>query len=169
MKESILQKLNEQINAEFFSSNLYLSMSSWATSKGYKGIANWLRVQALEEHAHAMKFMTFIEDRNSRAEIFAVEKPETSWNGILHMYEAVKKHEEKITTLINELFNIAVDERDNACAGFLQWFVDEQVEEEATVSGIIDEIRLAGETGAGIYMIDKELGQRVFVDPTLVK
>ena len=159
--------MNKQINAELYSSYLYLSMAAWAHSKGYKGIANWLQVQAKEEHAHALKFYTYIEERNNCPEFFAIEKPENSWKDIIDLFEAVYKHELKVSALINNLYSLALEEKDHATSSFLQWFINEQVEEESAVCAIIDEIKLAGEKGPGIYMIDKELAQRVFVDPTL--
>ena len=165
MKNSILKSMNSQINAELFSSYLYLSMESWANSKGYKGIAHWMQIQSKEEHAHAMIFHAYIEDRNECPELFAIEKPENNWKGIIQLFEAVYEHEKKVTALINDLYSLALEEKDHATTSFLQWFIDEQVEEEAAVCAIIDEIRLAGEVGPGIYMIDKALAQRVFVDP----
>lgn len=167
METAILQSMNKQINAELYSSYLYLSMAAWANKKGYKGIANWLQVQAKEEHAHALKFYTYIEERKECPELYAIDKPENSWNGITHLFESVYEHELKVTALINNLYSLALDGKDHATSSFLQWFVNEQVEEEAAVCSIIDEIKLAGEKGPGIYMIDKELAQRVFVDPTL--
>jgi len=160
MNTTVLQKMNEQIQAELYSSNLYLAMSSWANAHGYKGITHWLKMQALEEHMHAMKFIAFIEDRGGTVEMLSIEKPEQNWNGVLALFEAVAAHERKVTNLINDLYDAALQEKDHASTSFLQWFIDEQVEEEATVSEIIDEIKLAGETGAGIYMIDKELKLR---------
>ncbi len=166
MKATVLQSMNQQINAELYSSYLYLSMAAWANSKGYKGIANWLQIQSKEEYAHAMKFYAYVEERNHTPELFAIEKPESSWNGIVHMFEQVYAHEQKITALINNLYTLSLKEEEHATSSFLKWFIDEQVEEEATVCAIIDEIKLAGEVGPGMYMIDKELAQRVFVDPT---
>lgn len=160
MNTTVLQKMNEQIQAELYSSNLYLAMSSWANAHGYKGITHWLKMQALEEHMHAMKFIAFIEDRGGTVEMLSIQKPEQNWNGVLALFEAVAAHERKVTNLINDLYDAALQEKDHASTSFLQWFIDEQVEEEATVSEIIDEIKLAGETGAGIYMIDKELKLR---------
>lgn len=160
MNTTIQEKMNYQIQAEMFSSNLYLSMSSWATEKGYKGISHWMKMQAMEEHMHAMKFIGFIEDRGGKVDIRAIEQPEKKWNGVLDIFDAVLTHEKKVTSLINSLYDIALQEKDHASTSFLQWFIDEQVEEEATVSELIDEIKLAGESGPGFYMIDKELSQR---------
>jgi ferritin len=166
MKTTVVQSMNKQINAELYSSYLYLSMAAWANSKGYKGIANWLQIQSKEEYAHAMKFYAYLEERNQKPELEAIEKPENSWNGIIQLFEAVYAHELKVTSLINNLYTLSQDEKDHASTSFLKWFIDEQVEEEATVCAILDEIKLAGETGPGMYMIDKELAQRIFVDPT---
>ncbi|MFO7867874.1 MAG: ferritin [Bacteroidales bacterium] len=160
MNTQILTAINNQIQAELYSSNLYLAMSSWANAHGYKGISQWLKMQALEEHTHAMKFITFLEDRNEQPEILHIDKPESTWSGIKEVFDEVLAHEQKVTKLINTIYDLAIQEKDHASTSFLQWFIDEQVEEEATASEIIDEISLAGEKGAGIYMIDKELGQR---------
>lgn len=165
MKNTIFKSMNSQINAELFSSYLYLSMASWANSKGYKGIAHWLQIQSKEEYAHAIKFHAYIEERNECPELYQIEKPENSWKNIIHLFESVHEHEKKVSAKINDLYSLALEEKDHATAAFLHWFINEQVEEEATVCTILDEIRLAGETGPGIYMIDKQLSTRVFVDP----
>jgi ferritin len=161
MNTQIITAINNQIQAEIYSSNLYLSMSSWANANGYKGMSHWLKQQALEEHTHAMKFIAFLEDRNAQPEILQIDKPDAEWSGIKEVFEKVLAHEQKVTKLINDIYDLALKHKDHASTSFLQWFIDEQVEEEATASEILDEISLAGEKGAGIYMIDKELGQRI--------
>lgn len=162
MKEKVLECMNKQINAELFSSYLYLSMAAWANAKGYKGVANWLHIQSKEEYAHAMKLYTYIEDRNEKPLLDAIEKPACSWNNIIHLFEDVYEHELKVTDMIHNLYSVSLAEQDHASVSFLKWFIDEQVEEEANVASIIDDIKLAGETGPGMYMIDKELSLRIF-------
>ncbi|MFW5851171.1 MAG: ferritin [Bacteroidota bacterium] len=167
MNTEIITAINNQIQAEIYSSNLYLSMSSWANAHGYKGMSHWLKQQALEEHTHAMKFIAFLEDRNAQPEILQIDKPDAEWSGIKEVFEKVLAHEQKVTRLINDIYDLALSHKDHASTSFLQWFIDEQVEEEATASEILDEISLAGEKGVGIYMIDKELGQRIQVSTAI--
>ena len=130
LKEKIQAALGKQLNAELFSSYLYLSMSAYFQSISLPGFANWMRVQAQEELVHAMKFYDFINDRNGRVMLQKVDGPPTEWSSPLDVFESTYQHEQKVTGLINDLVNLAVAERDHATEIFLQWFVAEQVEEE---------------------------------------
>lgn len=154
------EALNRQLNAELFSSYLYLSMAAYFEDKSLPGMANWMRVQATEENMHAMKFYDFINQRRGRVLLRAIDAPKTEWNSPLEAFEEALSHERKITAMIHELTNAALSEKDHAAANFLQWFVNEQVEEEANVSTIVDQLRLVGDNGVAIYMIDQRLGQR---------
>ena len=160
LKPKIEGAFNKQINAELFSSYLYLSMSAWLESQGLKGMAHWMRMQAQEEDLHAKKFIDFISECGGRVLLSAIEGPQTEWSSPLAVFEGACQHESKVTGMINDLVDLAVSERDHAANNFLQWFVTEQVEEEASAGEIRDKLKLAGDSGAVLYMIDQELGQR---------
>jgi len=165
ISDKIAQALNDQINAELFSSYLYLSMSSYAAHTGLPGIANWFYIQAQEELTHVERFYAYINSQGQRVILDAIEKPQSEFESALSMFEATLQHEQLVTGLVNDLVNLARDERDYATEIFLQWFVSEQVEEEENASDIIAKLKLAGEDGGGLFMIDKELGARVFTPP----
>lgn len=154
------EALNQQINAELFSSYLYLSMSAYFESQSLPGMANWMRVQAQEELVHAMKFYSFINERDGRVLLAAVEGPRTEWSSPLEVFEEAYKHELKVSGLIHRLVKLANEENDYATHTFLQWFVNEQVEEEAAAKLIIDRLRLVGDNGVALFMLDNELGRR---------
>jgi len=165
LSEKLQNALNDQINAELYSSYLYLSMSAYFQSINLGGFANWMRIQAQEELVHVMKFYDFINERGSRVALETVEGPPTEWKSPLAAFEHAYGHEQMVTGRINDLVNMAIDERDHATNGFLQWFVTEQVEEEATASGVVEKLKLVGDGGGGLFMLDRELGQRVFTPP----
>jgi ferritin len=158
--------LNNQINKEFWSAYFYLSMSNYLNANGMSGFANWMKVQFEEETSHAMKMMVFVNERGGRVILEPIAEVPSEWEGVLNIYEETLRHEEVVTGLINECVNVAIEEKDHATVNFLQWFVDEQVEEEAGVSEIIDQLKMIGCQGNGLYMIDKEFKSRVFVDAT---
>jgi len=166
LKEKMLNALNEQINAEQYSSLLYLSMSAWFQDKGLPGFANWMYVQYQEELTHANKFFNYVNERGGKVELKAIEQMPTEWSGIIEVYEATLQHEQHVTTLIDGLVDVALEQKDHATQSFLQWFVDEQVEEEANVEEILDTLKLINGQGNGIFMLDRELRQRTFVDTT---
>ena len=166
LKEKMLDALNGQINAEQYSAFLYLSMSAYLNEKGLPGFANWMYVQYQEELSHANKFYSYIVERGSRVEIKAIEQMPTTWDGIINIFEATLEHEQLVTSLINNLVEIAIQEKDHASQSFLRWFVDEQVEEEANVQEILDTLKLINGQGNGIFMLDREMRQRTFVDTT---
>ncbi len=155
------KELNFHLNAELYSSYLYLSMSAYASHKGWKGAANWLYVQAQEEIIHVQKVYAYIEDQDARVILEAIEKPESDFGGMLELFEAVLEHERHVTARIRELMTHALAENDHATETFLQWFVTEQTEEEKTCKEVIDRLKLAGDTGLAIFMVDNELGARV--------
>ena len=167
LKEKMLNALNDQINAEQYSALLYLSMSAWFEDKGLSGFANWMYVQYQEELTHANKLFKYVTERSGKAVIKAIEQVDTEFDGIIDVVEKTLLHEQKVTGLINNLVDIATEERDHATQSFLQWFVDEQVEEEANVQDILDTLKLINGQGNGIFMLDRELRQRTFVDETL--
>lgn len=169
LKERILNAINEQINAEQYSALLYLSMSAWFQDKGLPGFANWMYVQFQEEMTHANKFFNYVHERGGKVELKAIDQMPTEWGSVVEVVEATLEHEQHVTSLINNLVDIAVEERDHATQSFLQWFVDEQVEEEANVTEILDTLKLINGQGNGIFMLDRELRNRTFVDETVTE
>ena len=152
--------LNKQINAELFSSYLYLSMSAYFEAEDLKGMAKWMRIQAGEENAHAMRIFDFVNDRSGRVPLAPIEAPKAEWKAPLDAFEDAYKHEQKITGMINDLMNLVAVEKDGAGHDFLEWFCREQVEEEAQVQLIVSQLKLAGDNGLGRYLIDQQLGGR---------
>ncbi|MHC4568716.1 MAG: ferritin [Planctomycetota bacterium] len=157
--------LNEQVNAELFSAYFYLSMESFFKSKNLNGFANWMRVQTQEEMSHAMKIYGFIDERGGRISLKAIDGPQTEWDSPLAVFEAVYEHEQKVTGLINDLVDLAIKEKDHATNSFLQWFVSEQVEEEASADQAVQQLKMIENAPGGIFLFDRELGQRVFSPP----
>lgn len=166
LKEKMFNALNEQINAEQYSALLYLSMSAHFHNNGLPGFANWMQIQYQEELSHSNKFFKYIVDRGERPKIRAIKQVPTSWDSIISVYEATLEHEQMVTGLINNLMDIAISEKDHATQSFLRWYVDEQVEEEANVEEILDTLKLIGNKGNGIFMLDREMRKRTFVDET---
>lgn len=160
ISSKIEKALNEQLNAELYSAYLYLAMSAYFDENNLSGFAHWMRVQSNEEFSHAMKFYNYLFQRNGKVEFESINSPKTKWKSILEVFENVYKHEQEVTKLIDNLVKLSYDEKDYATNNFLQWFVGEQVEEEATSLKIIDSLKLIGESHSGIFMLDKELGSR---------
>ncbi len=165
LKKKLEKALNDQINAELHSAYLYLSMAAYFHSLNLNGFANWMQAQVQEEIVHAMKIYDYVNDRSSRVLLQPIKGPDTEWKSPLAAFEAAYKHEQYITGRINDLVELAVTEKDKSTESFLQWFVDEQVEEESSVDNVVQQIKLAGEKGPGLFMLDRELGQRVFTPP----
>ncbi len=159
------QALNDQINAELYSAYLYLSMVAYFQSINLPGFATWMRVQTQEEIVHAMKMYDFLNQRNGRVILKAIEAPPTQWKSPLAAFQAAYKHEQLVTGLINDLVNLAVDEKDHATNSFLQWFVTEQVEEEMSADNVVQNLKIAADAPGALFLIDRELGQRVFTPP----
>ena len=147
--------LNEQIIKEGYSSNLYLAMASWADTEGYAGIAKWLFAQAEEELMHMMKFVHFINERGGHAIVPAFEQPPAKFNGIKKLFDQILEHEQYITGSINNIVALAINENDYATHNWIQWFVTEQIEEEASVQNIIDKLNLLGDKN--MYMFDRDI------------
>ena len=166
LKEKILKALNEQINAEQYSALLYLSMSAWLETKGLAGFANWMYVQYQEELTHANKIFKYVVERGGKVELKGIEQMPVDFESVVSIAEMTLEHEQHVTSLINNLVDIAIEERDHATRSFLTWFVDEQVEEEANASEILDNLKLTSGHGNGLFMIDRELQKRTFVDET---
>ncbi len=162
----IEEAFNEQINAETYSAYLYWSMSAALEAMPLPGFARWMRAQAQEEMTHAEKFFHYVIERGGRVKMKAIDGPPIEWAHVQAMFEDVLKHEQYVTGLIHKLVELAAKEKDYAASIFLQWFVSEQVEEEAGVDAILGKLKLAGESKGGLYLLDKEMGQRVFTAPT---
>ena len=160
VSEKMQAALNGQLNAELYSSYLYLSMNAYFKSINLEGFANWMHYQAQEELAHTMKFYDFIIARGGRVKLAQVDSPPSDWVSPLAVYEATLEHEQKVTGLINDLVEMALDEHDHATNIFLQWFVTEQVEEEENVGGVLEQLKLMGEAKGGLFMINRELAKR---------
>ena len=141
-------------------------MSAWFSEKGLPGFANWMYIQFQEEMTHANKFFKYITERGGKVELKAIAQMPTEFDGIIDVFEKTQEHEQHVTALINNLVDVAIAERDHAAQSFLKWFVDEQVEEEANVQEILDTLKLINGQGNGIFMLDREMRQRVFVDST---
>ena len=165
ISKKIEEALNEQVNAELYSAYLYLSMESYFKSENLNGFANWMRVQTQEEVAHAMKIYEFINERGGRVILKTIEGPQTEWDSALAVFKAAYEHEQKVTGLINNLVDLSIKEKDHATNSFLQWFVNEQVEEEASADGIVQQLKMMENAPGGMFMLDRELGQRVFTPP----
>lgn len=161
----IEEALNAQINAEFWSAYLYLSMATKFEAEGFAGIANWFKVQFKEEQAHAEIFMNYVNSRGGRVVLRAIDAVPTEWATPLAAFEDTLAHEEKVTALINEIYALAEAEHDYATRGKLDWFVSEQVEEEETAKMMVDRLKLIGEDKLALYMFDQELAARVFNVP----
>ena len=160
LNKKIEKALNSQLNAEAYSGYMYWSMSAALEGMGLKGFAHWMRVQAGEELGHAKKFYEHIVERGGTVKLTAIEAPPTEWKSVLAMMEETLAHEQKVTALIHNLMNLAMAEKDHAAAVFLQWFVTEQVEEEATFGRLVRRLELAGDDARGLILFDRELAAR---------
>lgn len=160
LSDKMQKALNDQVNAELFSSYLYLSMSAYFEAENWFGMSSWMNKQAQEEYAHAMKIFHYIQEAGGRAVLEAIEKPKTEWKSPLEVFEESHKHEIYITNRINDLVNMAIAEKDHATNIFLNWFVTEQVEEVASVDQIVNKFKMIGDNKSALYMLDRELGSR---------
>ncbi len=157
IKAKVEKAINEQIKKEEYSSRLYLQMASWCEVNGFSGAANFLYAQAEEEREHMLKFIHYLNDRGGYSKVVELEQPPYEFKNITDIFEQVLKHEEFITQAINEVYEVTLNEKDYTSGNFLQWFINEQIEEESTMSTILDKIHLVGDDKAGYFHIDKEL------------
>ena len=160
ISKKIQNALNEQLNVEFYSSYIYLSMSAYFESRDLQGFARWFRLQADEEYAHAMKIFDYIYQIGGEVKLLKIDGPKTDWDSFLEVFQDTYEHEQKVTKSINDLLELSYTEKDHATVNFLQWFVSEQVEEEATAQQNVKKMEMIGDNKAGLFMIDKELGAR---------
>jgi ferritin len=162
LSDKMQDALNGQLVAELYSAYLYLSMAAYFDAEGRPGFANWMRVQAQEEVSHGMKFYYYVYERKGRVLLGPIDGPPTAWESPAAAFEHVLAHERKVTALIGGLVKLAVEEKDQATGYFLQWFVEEQVEEEESADAVLRKVK---EAGAELSALDDELGTRVFKPP----
>ncbi len=161
--------LNGQINKEFYSAYLYLAMSAYCNKIGMPGSEHWFRMQYDEEVIHMTKMFDYVMQHGGEAHLMQVDEPPREFGAILEIFEASLEHEQFITRSINELLDVAVEEKDHASQVFLQWYITEQVEEESNVGDIVDRLKLAGDNGGALMMIDDKLAQRMPPAPLAAK
>lgn len=167
INEKLEAAFNDQINKEFYSEYLYLSMQAYFHRHNLQGFVNWMQVQVQEEHAHALGMFNYLDERGGKVELEAIAKPETDWNSPLHVFEEVLKHEEYVTSRINALMDVAEEVKDRAALSFLDWYLKEQVEEEANVGGVLQTLKLIKDDANALLLLDKDLAQRTFVQPVI--
>jgi ferritin len=160
MSKTMQDALNEQMKHEFYSAHLYLSMSAYCDRANLPGLARWMRVQAQEENKHAMKIFDHLLDRGGKVEMHQLDRPPSDFASARDVFEQAHKHEQQVTASINKVYGMAMDERDFASRVFLDWFVQEQVEEEKTSGLLAEQLRMVGDDRPGLLMLDRELGQR---------
>lgn len=161
MEKKILELLNKQINAEINSAYLYLSMAAYLRGENLNGSAKWMEVQYQEELSHAKRIYDFVYERGENVVLDAIEAPKTSWDSVLALFEDAYDHEKKVTGMINALVDLSIEIKDHATFSFLQWFVDEQVEEESSVDDIVQKLKMIKDSSNGLLMLDAQLGKRV--------
>ncbi len=167
INEKLEKAFNVQINKEFYSEYLYLSMQAYFERLNLKGFVNWMSVQVQEERAHAMGMFDYLNQRGGAVALEAIEKPQTDWKSPLDVFENVLKHEEYVTSTINELMDVAEEVKDRAAMSFLNWYLKEQVEEEDNVGNVLATLRLIGDDKKALLMLDKDLAARTFVAPVI--
>lgn len=160
LSDAMLEAINRQINAELYSSYLYLSMAAYLESVNLDGMAGWMKVQAKEETEHAEKFYGYVYERGGRVVLDTIEKPPAEWDSPTAVFEGALEHERKVTAMINGLMELAEQEGDRAAQIFLQWFISEQVEEEAHAGAIVDRLKMISGSPQALLMLDRDLGQR---------
>ncbi len=165
IKKTVESAINEQIKREEFSSRLYLSMAIWCESNGYPGAAAFLYRQADEERMHQLKLVHYVNDRGGKAALMALTAPENHFESLNHVFKQVMEHEQYITASINDLYEVTLSEKDYTTGNFLQWYINEQIEEESTMATILDKINLIGNEKGGMFHIDKELGAMAAAAP----
>ena len=169
ISKALNKAINEQINKELFSEYLYLSMSAWFAKENLEGFANWMYVQAQEERFHAMKFFNYVIERGGEVELYALQKPDKNFKSSVNAFKMALEHEQFISKSINELMDLAIKEKDHAAKSFLQWYVDEQVEEEASADKIWSQLKMIGDNVHALLMLDRELAARSFTPPAAAR
>ncbi len=167
VNEKIENALNSQINKEFYSAYLYLAMQAYFQELDLQGFVNWMSIQVQEETAHAMGLYNYVIERGGKVVLNSIDKPEGGWRSPLEIFEAVLKHEQFVTSSINTLMDIAEEQKDHAAKSFLQWYVKEQVEEEASAGAVLAKLRLIGNDANALLQLDKDLAARIFTAPVI--
>ena len=167
MNEKLEKAFNNQINKEFYSEYLYLSMLAYFERMNLQGFKNWMNVQMQEEHAHAMGMFNYLHERGGKVVLQAIDQPQTDWASPVELFEHVLEHEKYVTSLINELMDVAEEVKDRAAISFIDWYLKEQVEEESNVSNVLKTLKLICNDTNCLYMYDKELATRVFNPPVI--
>jgi len=167
LSKKIEQAINDQINAEFWSAHLYLSMSAWFSGENLPGFSNWMYIQYKEEDSHALKFFRYVNERGGCVKLQPITEVPTKWKSAVDVFQQTLDHERVVTSRIYKIMELALAEKDYATVNFLQWYVNEQMEEEATAEDYLNKLKMIEKDAAGMYNLDKELGARVFVDATL--
>ncbi|MFW6113582.1 MAG: ferritin [Actinomycetota bacterium] len=165
ISERMQEALNDQMKWEFYSEFLYLAMAGYFMSQSLDGFANWMTIQAEEERSHALMFFNYIDEAGGRPMIYAFDQMDNEYESVMDVFEKTVEHEILVTRRINDLMDLAVEEKDHATASFLDWFVKEQVEEVASPQKILDQLKMLKDDNRGVLMIDRELSQRVFHPP----
>jgi len=168
LSKKLQNELNQQINKEFYSAYLYLDFANYYEDKSLTGFANWYRIQAQEEKDHAMLFIQYLQMNDAKVTLDAIEKPESKLDSIIEPLKAGYQHEQYVTSLIHQLYDIAFNEKDFRTMQFLDWFIKEQGEEENNAKTLIDKMELFGSDSKGLYLLNEELGQRIYTAPSLV-
>ncbi len=167
INETMNKAFNDQINAELYSAYLYLSMNAYFEEQSLTGFANWMKIQVQEEMAHAMGMYDYLNSRDGHIILEQIDKPVCTWNSALEVFEAVLRHEEHVTSLINKLADVAEEQKDRASMQFINWYIKEQVEEEATAKTIVDKLKMAGNDTNALLLLDAELGARTYNAPVI--
>lgn len=165
LSDKMVSKINDQIKNELYSGHLYLSMAAYCSSVDMDGFANFFIIQEQEERFHAMKFYHYLVEQGADVKIYGLDQPKTDFKSLEEVFDLAWKHEQHVTSLINGLMDLAVQEKDYATQSLLNWYIDEQVEEEASMLSILKKIQMVGEKGHGIFMLDGQLAQRKFNPP----
>ena len=166
ISKNLQEALIEQLNKEYHSAYIYLGMSAFCSKEGFNGASNWFLIQYQEEVSHGMKLFKYLEDQDVEIKLPSIDEVKVEYKSLLDVFKKSLAHEQMMSKNLNNLSDLAMKDKDHATYNLLQWYVTEQVEEEATVKEIIDHIKLVGDNGYGLYTIDKELSSRVFIDPT---
>src|SRR5688572_23424073 len=160
LSQGLQDAINDQIHHELHSAYVYLSMSAYLEAANFTGFANWMRVQSREEVMHGMKLFDYVNDRNGRVQLKQLDAPPVNFKSVLDVFENALEHEKKVTSMIHSLYALATKENDYATQVALQWFINEQVEEEATATKVCDRLKIAGNDGAALLILDAEMGNR---------
>ena len=169
INDKMAKALNKQINAELYSAYLYNAMTAYFAALNLEGFVTWMKVQSMEELYHAMKIYNFMLDRGGRVVLEAIDKPKTEWKSPLNAFQEANKHEQLITSMINDLVSLSLELKDHATNAMLQWFVTEQVEEELNTDNVVQRLKLVGGSGEGLLRVDQELAARAFTIPPDVR